>query len=89
VGKKKVAQRRHAKRRAAERYGLELNRHDMRTLVEQIQHGDAEFIERQSLRVSVWWVTVGGKRCRVVYDRLRKTIVTFLPEEPREHISPC
>lgn len=77
------AQRIHARRRALERYELDLNRHDLREVVESIQAGKATFVRRQSLRVSIWEVTVKGQACRVVYDKLRKTIVTFLPLDPK------
>lgn len=53
-------QRHHAKTRARQRYGLELNRH--------------------SLRLAV----LEGRRCRVIYDKVRKNIVTFLPPEDAE-----
>jgi hypothetical protein len=76
------AQRRHAKLRAQERYGLSLNRIDLREIAGLIQQGKAVFLRRQSLRVSHWLVEVGGKSARVVYDRKRKTVVTFLPAEP-------
>jgi hypothetical protein len=56
-----------------------LNRHDLRSFVQQIQAGEATFLGRQSNRTSVWLVTFRGNACRVVYDKQRKTIVTFLP----------
>jgi hypothetical protein len=34
---------------------------------------------KQSLRISHYELLVGEKQVRVVYDRARKTIVTFLP----------
>jgi hypothetical protein len=80
------AQRKHAKRRALERYGLGLGRSDIAEVVKKIQAGEAVFVEKQSGRVSVWDVEVGGKTARVVYDKLRKNIATFLPsagEPPR------
>jgi hypothetical protein len=78
---KQRAQRAHAKRRAAERFDLNLNRHDLAKLVQDIQLGRGVFVERQSHRVSVWNVAIGERRVNVVYDKLRKTIVTFLPKE--------
>lgn len=76
---KKKAQRVHAKRRARLRLdGLEFNRHMRRDLVAQIQAGRLEFIERQSLRVSKFRTVLNGVSCIIVYDRVRKEIVTFL-----------
>jgi hypothetical protein len=75
----------HALRRAAERYGLELNESTYRELVNRIRkpgrkgNKPAILVERQSLRVSVWDIDLDGKMVRVVYDRTRKNIVTFLP----------
>lgn len=79
----------HAKRRALERYGITLNRHDMRALVELIQSGRTEFVEHQSHRVSVHRVPLGTQMARVVYDRQRQTIVTFLPPEPNNARPPA
>jgi hypothetical protein len=78
---KQLAQRRHAKRRAQERFGLEVNHEQYRELVRQIQVGKAQFIERQFRSRTHWWVTIDGKQARVVYDKDRHTIITFLPEE--------
>lgn len=78
---KHVAQRIHAKRRAQQRYGLTLNRQQMRELVAQIQNGKGIFLERQSLRVTLWRVEFEGRKCKVVYDSRRGVIVSFLPFE--------
>jgi hypothetical protein len=84
VSDKARAQTKHAKRRAFERYGVELNRHQLRELADLIRTGKAEFVEKQSHRVSVFRVPIGDTTARVVYDRQRKTIVTFLPPERSE-----
>lgn len=81
---KKLAQRVHAKYRAQQRYGLNLNRHDLRRLVEQIQAGNAKVIKRSSLRVSVLELAVDGIAIQVVYDYKRKNIVTFLPPKMKQ-----
>jgi len=73
------SQRRHAKRRASERYDLHLNRMDLKQLVTKIQNSDGKFVESLSLRTAVWLLEHEGKPVKVVYDRNRKTIVTFLP----------
>lgn len=79
--KKSVCQRIHAKRRAEERYALELNRDDLRNIVQRIQQNQATHVEKQSHRVSVFDLTYNNIDVRVVYDKNRKTIVTFLPKE--------
>lgn len=78
---KTKSQRLHAKRRALERYGISLNRKRYREIVADIQAGRGEFIERRSHRISVWKVKIAGELVRVVYDKIRKTIVTVLPRE--------
>jgi hypothetical protein len=73
------AQRVHAKRRAYERYGLTLNRLDLRGMVQQIQGGRAVFVERESLRLTRWIVVVHDLHVTVVFDAQRHAIVTCLP----------
>jgi hypothetical protein len=72
--------RRHARRRAAERYGLQLGRSTRTEIVGLIANSQATLVERQSLRVAVYDVTMAdGYLVRVVYDRKRHELVTFLP----------
>lgn len=74
------AQTAHARTRAYERYGLRLDDADLKAIIADIQQGRAHFVCAQSLRVSVFDVKAGLEQVttRVVYDRQRKTIVTFL-----------
>lgn len=76
---KKLAQRAHAKRRAKQRYGLTLNRHELRQVVLQIQEGRAKQIEKQGNGKFVFEVTYEGMVIPVVYDKTTKNVVTFLP----------
>lgn len=75
---KEEAQRRHAARRAKERYNLELTEEMMKQIVSQIKRGLSEFVEKQSYRISLHRVIVGELFPTVVYDKKRKVIVTFL-----------
>jgi len=75
---KASCQRRHARNRALQRFDLELTRKDLDFLVQQIQDNKAKFVERQSHRVSVFKILYKEKDMKVVYDKQRKTIVTFL-----------
>jgi hypothetical protein len=74
-------QSRHARRRARERYALDLHQDAQQQIIRMIQDGEARFIRRQSQRVSLWEVEHDGLRLPIVYDRKRKTIVTVLPQE--------
>jgi len=78
---KASAQRMHAKRRAYERYGVSLNRTVYHQLVQKIIHQDAQFLKRQSLRVTLHRVEHDGIEYTVAYDKLRKTIITCLPRK--------
>ena len=81
---KKTCQRIHAKRRLEERFGLTINRHQMRELVQQIHAGRAEHLETQSNRISIKAIMLNDRKIAVVYDCSRQTIVTFLPQEALE-----
>lgn len=78
------SERAHAMRRCSERYGYALREHEYHGIIRQIRDGTAEFSERQSHRVSVFFVRLpDGQRARVVYDRTRGELVSFLPLELR------
>lgn len=79
----------HAKRRAALRYEVNLNGHDLREIVNLIQRGKATLIERQSLRVTKWLLRLprAGQAAIIVYDNKRQTVVTVLPKEALPHPS--
>jgi hypothetical protein len=77
---KKSAQRKHARKRAKERYGIDLTRRDMRAIIRKIDNGKAEFIGRQSLRVTVWKAKYKEEDLTFAYDNKRKTIVTVFPK---------
>lgn len=80
---KTKCQIKHAKRRAAERYDLELTEQDLHKLIRSIQSGEGQLIRRQSHRVSIWSVICQTKECVVVYDKMRKNIASFLPLEAK------
>lgn len=75
---KKLAERAHGKRRLFERFGLSLNRQQLRDLVWQIRNSTGVFVRRQSNTRSHWIVTHEGKDLYVVYDNHRQEIVTAL-----------
>jgi hypothetical protein len=90
--KKKTCQNRHARRRAAARFGINMGPRFHEELVTAIQTGKASFVEKQSNRISVWDVDYEGKVARIVYDRIRKQIVTFLydtfPDQKPSRLKP-
>lgn len=82
---KTFAQRDHFKKRAKERYGLDINRFLYKDLVSLIQRGKAQLIERQSRRLAAFWLylegELSGHKMRVIYDNQRGTLVTALPPD--------
>lgn len=73
----------HAKRRAAQRYGIMLNRAQLNELVKQIWRGEATLVHKVSVNRSIWIVRLPDSRpARIVFDKKRRSIVTFLPDSP-------
>ena len=79
---KKECQVIHAKRRAFERYGIILNHDKYRAMVAAFQEQkNNKFIRKQSNRISVHDFRYEDNIYRIVYDKERKVIVTFLSIE--------
>lgn len=72
--------RNHTKRRANERFGLNLTSQDTRLIRQLIKDGKSEFIRRTSLDRSLHRVTYQGKVMIVVYSKRHNEIVTVLYE---------
>jgi len=83
---KKLAERKHAKRRFSERYGETINRKQYKEFISYIQgtvpdHVSVEFLKKSSNRTSLFRIIKSDVEYIVVYDRERKEIVTFLLPE--------
>lgn len=76
---KDKAQKRHAIRRIVERFGVDAPNREYERILQDIRAGRAEFLERQSKRVSVFSTGISGKPARVWYDKERHTVVTVYP----------
>ena len=74
----------HAKQRAEERYGLNLNKQARHEIVQMIQTNQAEFIGKQSNSRTLWRVNYQNQDLNVVYDKARNTMCTVLPKEAHE-----
>ena len=70
----------HSKKRARERYDIELTNNDLDMLVNQIKKGEAEFIRGYSNSRSVHKVKHEDLELPVLYSKSLKKIVTVLPE---------
>jgi len=76
---KAAAERKHAKRRMRERFGIPVGDETLRQVVLAIQQGKADFYDKQSNRVTRWQVEIHGVLVLVCYDKHRKQIITTLP----------
>ena len=76
---KGLNERRHAMQRASERYGLVLDRELLAEILDKIRRGRCQLIQRQSLRVAIYDLRIDDQTVRVVYDRKRHELVSFLP----------
>lgn len=74
----------HVRKRCLQRTGIEMTKELSNQLVSKITtgHPEAEFIEKQSNRVTIWDIKheIDGEDFvfRAVYDKMRKNIVTIL-----------
>lgn len=71
---KKQAQVIHFQQRCIQRLGKLIDR---KGLIRKIQNNELEFIQRDSNRVTIWKYTFEGTDYKVVYDSLRKQVVTI------------
>ena len=69
----------HARQRAVQRYGVNISNRKRREIIGMIHFGVGKFVKRRSVRVTEWEISLGGETLRVLYDKTRKEIVTFLP----------
>jgi hypothetical protein len=74
----------HAKQRAEERYGLNLNKDARHEIVQMIQTNQAEFVGKESNSRTLWRVNYQEQSLNVVYDKARSTLCTVLPKEAIE-----
>jgi len=77
---KRKAEIHHFIRRAKQRYGMELNKQDVKRIVNKIQSGASKVLKKQSLRVAIHQVTYQGTSMIVAYDKNRSVPITALPE---------
>lgn len=78
--------KRHFKRRAKERYGLDINQKDLKRIIRMIQKGRCEILEKQSNRVTVYEVNYKGERMPVAYDHNRGVPITALPQDDCRYV---
>lgn len=69
----------HAKKRFNQRTNITFSKKVNKDLVRLIQNGKTECIEITSNTRTIHIVDYNGETLKIVYDKLRKTIVTVLP----------
>lgn len=80
---KSFSQRKHAKKRLLQRFGILANREKYKQLCTMIMSGHSIPIVKQSNRISIHEVEFEGKKLKCVYDRNRHNIVSVLTERMR------
>lgn len=75
---KRKDQQRHTRQRALARTGLNISNRQQDEIVQKILRSEAEFVRKQSNRVSVFDVVYEETTLRVVYDRHRKSLATIM-----------
>lgn len=70
----------HALQRAKERYGFELTRQLNRLLIRQILYDSRARKMGTQDRVEVWYIQTPAGPANILFDPVRKAIVTFLPK---------
>lgn len=80
---KEQCQNVHARRRFIQRFGIPLTKELKAKLLDLIYAGHAQFIEKQSNRISLFDMNIpdNGTKIRVVYDKIRHNIVSVLYPE--------
>ena len=79
TGKKSLHNRKHSKRRLAERYDLEVNKQELKTLARRIQLSGGKYaVRRYSRNRHLHKIIFKGKEILAVYDRNKGSVVTVL-----------
>jgi len=84
---KKMTERKHFKRRVFERYNITINDNEYDFLVSKIKKNDktvVQFLTKQTNRVSIQLLKYKEYEIVVVYDKLRKSLVSALPPECKD-----
>ena len=84
---KEQQEKKHFKKRVFERYDIKLNDGEYDYLVSKIRNNDktiVKFLTKQTNRCTVHLITYKGLEIVAVYDKLRKQLITALPQHCKE-----
>lgn len=79
--RKKLGQSVHVKKRAIERFGITLNRDNLKEMVHMVQRQFGIFVLKISGSKTSWAIPYKNKKFYVVYDKNTKNIATVMPLE--------
>ena len=82
---KRAANHKHTKMRMEERWGLEWNRARRQEVIAMIQANHTKPVKKISVNRSIHLVHYLEKDFMVVYDKLRHSLITVLPQKAREY----
>jgi len=69
----------HFLQRVWEQYRIEVSDLQCRDFIRQIKENEARFQKKLSHNLSVYFVKIGYKEIRVLYDKVYETLVTAFP----------
>jgi len=72
---------RHTQKRARQRFGIETTAEDNAVMVRAIQEHRGLFVAKVSNRVTVFDLDYRGASMRVMYDKVKKVILTVLTKD--------
>ena len=81
MASKNKKQKAHAKRRFYERCGKRLTAETENLIVNKIQNREVRLIEKESNRVKHYKVEIDGEIFKVIYDSVRKNIITIIKRD--------
>lgn len=76
----------HAQQRALERFNLGMTREELLEICDRIDFGEGVLLERREPHIGRYLIRLEGTYVRVVYNSLRRIIVTFLPESVYDYM---
>lgn len=86
MASKKKSNKIHARRRALERYGVNLGGKSLSQIIHDIRTGKAKFIKRFSNTRTKWLVDLpDNNKAMVIYCKTTGTLITVLPYNPESN----
>jgi hypothetical protein len=81
MASKKKSQRDHFQKRSIQRIGSFIQKSEIERIINEIKANKTIHIGRLSNRVSAHGIEISGETVIVLYDKIRKELITVLPKE--------